>query len=70
MNFYTLIVPVETFLHNVIRSLSNGYFVSSIFTMVHVRVPQSESNGKVETWKQVNLRNHRKKGSLVVGDKT
>lgn len=51
LNFYTLIVPVETFLRNVIRSLSNGYFTSSISTMVHVRVSQSESSGKVETWK-------------------
>lgn len=44
-------MPVETFLVNVMRSVSNGYFARSVFTTVHVRVPQSDSKGKVETWK-------------------
>lgn len=46
-------MPVETFLLNVIRSLSNGYSnVGSIFSIVPVRVPQSDSDGKVETRKE------------------
>lgn len=46
-------MPVETFLLNVMKRLPNGYFVCSVFTTVHVGVPQSDSKGKVETWKEV-----------------